>query len=48
MERKGPESQAVDAFLDEIGPSTLVGNSMGGLISQMAAASRPTWPRLWS
>lgn len=34
-------ARAVDAFLEEIGPSTLVGNSMGALISEMAAAARP-------
>jgi pimeloyl-ACP methyl ester carboxylesterase len=34
-------ARAVDSFLDEIGPSTLVGNSMGGLVSEMAAAARP-------
>jgi pimeloyl-ACP methyl ester carboxylesterase len=34
-------ARAVDAFLSELGPGTLVGNSMGGLIAEMAAARRP-------
>lgn len=32
---------AVTAVLDELGPSTLVGNSMGGLVSMAVAAQRP-------
>jgi pimeloyl-ACP methyl ester carboxylesterase len=36
-------ASAVRAFLEEKGPATLVGNSMGGLISEMVASS---WPHL--
>jgi pimeloyl-ACP methyl ester carboxylesterase len=34
-------ASAVNAFLEKTGPGTLIGNSMGGLISEMAAARRP-------
>ncbi|MGH8946707.1 MAG: alpha/beta fold hydrolase [Acidimicrobiia bacterium] len=35
------QASAVEHFLEETGPATLVGNSLGGLISEMVATSRP-------